>query len=335
MEGSSVEMLMERPPESEIQSLLTSLNYQFGESNITFDNYLNTNNGSIYKSNKQNYISQYNSLGEKGEMILFHGTDGENLKSILLEDFRLTNNPVNGTRFGKGIYFTNNINKAMNYSEKKWSTKYILVCIVHIGDIVKGEMNMDIHPLMSNSEKRYDTSVDDVDEPRIFIKKKNGTYNILGVLTIKNCVRSNSQQPSQQFDSSFTVINNNDFKVEIYWIPDDIVKKIAKHSDRDKRLGSTICPGEITYSFRKKYVGRVLGGKKLESVLQHSSSSKILANKGDIFASVASRGGLEHLDLYLIHLFKSTGENQKIEVFHFEFPDNAFLEMCKTPPPIS
>ena len=331
MEGSSVEMLMERPPESEIQSLLTSLNYQFGESNITFDNYLNTNNGTIYKSNKQNYISQYNSLGEKGEMILFHGTDGDNLKSILLEDFRLTNNPVNGTRFGKGIYFTNNINKAMNYSEKKWSTKYILVCIVHIGDIVKGEMNMDIHPLMSNSEKRYDTSVDDVDEPRIFIKKKNGTYNILGVLTIKNCVRSNSQQPSQRFDSSFTVINNNDFKVDIYWIPENIVKEIAKHSDRDKRKGVAVS-GEITHRFREKYVARVLvDGKKLESVLHYSSSNKIRANKGHIFAIIAMREG----SLNIIHLFKSTGENQKIEVFHFEYPDNAFLEICKTPPPIS
>ena len=65
-------------------------------------------------------------------MILYHGTDQKNIQSILNDDFRLTNNPVHGHVYGKGIYFTNDIEKALSYSERGKSTKYVIVCNVHI-----------------------------------------------------------------------------------------------------------------------------------------------------------------------------------------------------------
>ena len=52
-------------------------------------------------------------MGEYDEQILFHGTNKLNLTGILRDDFRLTSNPINGSIYGRGIYFTNDIEKAM------------------------------------------------------------------------------------------------------------------------------------------------------------------------------------------------------------------------------
>ena len=55
---------------------------------------------------------------------------------------------------------------------------------VYIGYIVPGTINMDIHPKMPNSDKRYDTSVDSPHIPIQFIKKNNNQYNIIGIMKI-------------------------------------------------------------------------------------------------------------------------------------------------------
>ena len=214
-------MYSERPHDFVIQELVASLQSKYQESTITFDNHNDPNNDIIYKGNKGKYISQYNSLGENGEMILYHGTNGENLMGILSDDFRLTCNPVHGSLFGRGIYFTNDIAKALYYSEKGKTTKYVIVCVVHIGDIVKGNQNMHIHPLMPNSDKRYDTSVDNIREPKQFIKKKNGTYNILGIITIENYKLMNNHVNRQSgFNGSFNIRNTRDNELILYWVPD-------------------------------------------------------------------------------------------------------------------
>jgi len=115
-------------------------------------------------------------------MTLFHGTDEKNISDILYDDFSLTVNASHGHRHGKGIYFTNCIDKALYYSEKMSQTKYVFMCLVHVGDIMVCRMNTWIHPKMHGSNKIYDTSVDNLERPIQFVKKCNGSYNILGVL---------------------------------------------------------------------------------------------------------------------------------------------------------
>ena len=214
------EMYMEKPIGDEINSLITELNGRYPRSDVIFDSHNDPNNDMIYKANKKKYISQYDSLGESGEQILYHGTNEENLTSILGDDFRLTSNPVHGSLFGKGIYFTNDIEKAIYYSERGKKTKYIIVCIVHTGDIVQGRANMDIHPLIPHSDKRYDTSVDNISNPKQFIKKKNGTYNILGIITIENYISNNSDPNRIILNSSFRVKNTMYDDIVLYWVPD-------------------------------------------------------------------------------------------------------------------
>ena len=211
-----------KPEDTIIQDLVSSLQRRYPTSSVAYDSHNDEYSDMIYKGNKGKYISQHGSLGEHGERILYHGTDGKNLLSILGDDFRLTNNPVHGHIYGKGIYFTNDIEKALYYSERDKSTKYVIVCNVHIGDICLGDGGMDIHPKMPNLDKPFDTSVDNLNSPKQFIKKKNGTYNILGILTIENYI----EKLNRQFTGSFQLNNTLNYHISLYWVPDNITYKL-------------------------------------------------------------------------------------------------------------
>ena len=208
----------ERPEETIIEDLISTLRNIYPLSTILFDPHNDPNNDLIYKGNKGKYISKYGDLGEHGEGIFYHGTDEKNLISILNDDFRLTSNPVHGSIYGKGIYFTNDIEKALYYSERGKSTKYVIVCNVHIGDICQGYSTMNIHPKMRDRDKQYDTSVDNMIKPKQFIKKKNGTYNILGIITINNYI----DKSNNKFNGGFQIINTNKYPIILYWIPPNV-----------------------------------------------------------------------------------------------------------------
>lgn len=230
----------ERPEDSVIQGLMSSLKRQYSNSNVIFDSHNDENNNLIYRANKGKYISQHGSLGKHGEGILYHGTDGQNLLSILGDDFRITNNPVHGHMYGKGIYFTNDIEKAIYYSERGKNTKYVIVCMVHIGDICLGNSSMDIHPKMLNRDKSFDTSVDNIRSPKQFIKKKNGTYNILGIITIENYIENSNKM--NHFTGSFQIKNTLDCRISLYWVPDNLVSMLPNINIRKCKKMSEIAP---------------------------------------------------------------------------------------------
>jgi hypothetical protein len=232
-----------KPEDSIIQDLVSSLRREYPRCTITFDENKDEYGDMIYKGNKGKYLKKYGDLGEHGEKILYHGTDKKNLLSILNDDFRLTSNPVHGHVYGKGIYFTNDIDKAIYYSERGKSTKYIIVCNVHVGDICLGNARMDVHPEMEPGlgDKTYDTSVDNIYSPKQFIKKKNGTYNILGILKIENYNNSQNKQ-NNQYTGSFKIINSLSSDITLYWVPDYITYTLPNVNIRLCRRMSKI-PG--------------------------------------------------------------------------------------------
>ena len=118
-------------------------------------------------------------------MLLFHGTDKKDLESILSNDFSLTSHVRHGSVYGKGIYFTNDINLALRYSEKYSNIKYIILVYIYVGDTVEGKKYPNILPKMPGSDNYYDTAVDCLSNPTQFIKKKNHEYNILGYFKLK------------------------------------------------------------------------------------------------------------------------------------------------------
>ena len=217
-EENQQRMSMERPKQQQIEDIIRNISTKYTESPVYFDINEDPHNDIIYKANKMKYLNRYGSLGEYDEQILFHGTNKLNLTGILRDDFRLTSNPINGSIYGRGIYFTNDIEKAIYYSERGQSEKYIVVAIVHIGDIVQGTPNMQNHPLMPDGQKTYDTSVDDINKPCQFIKKHHGTYNILGVIRIENYIRPFVSRFAISYTGGGTVKNTTNNNIILWWI---------------------------------------------------------------------------------------------------------------------
>jgi len=175
-----------RPPEDKLYKFLDSMKDACGPEDYVEFKAINEDRFSRpYELHKQIYLDRYGDLGKHGEMILIHGTDADNIPEIVSDDFSLTKKSAHGQRFGTGIYFTQNLSLACNYSERGKLTKHFIVCLVHIGDIVQGTHRMDKLPrIASDSSKYYDSSVDDITRPKQFVKYKHHTYNMIGGLTL-------------------------------------------------------------------------------------------------------------------------------------------------------
>tara|TARA_A100001037_G_C15127507_1_gene627005 strand:- start:503 stop:1777 length:1275 start_codon:yes stop_codon:yes gene_type:complete len=245
------------------------------QNSVVFDSYSNFDKDMMYSHYKKQYFRKNGRLeGENWntprlsniqEMILFHGTDKQNISEILEYDFALTIGEKHGHMFGRGIYFTNDLKKAISYSEKNSNEKYLIVVQVHIGDICTGKINMDIHPKIPDSEKRYDTSVDHLNNPVQFIKKSNNQYNILGVLKI-NIVSYN--QP--KLVNKFQIINNSNKLIKVYWL----------------KGGISIINSKMAASSWKKHIG---------SVNPKSTSISWLTSLGHEFICTTPYGIVKHI----------------------------------------
>ena len=168
--------------DDELTHLIARIKQNHPKDNISF-----TSHSCVYKDDEydtfvRRYSQEKGTLGSMGEKLLFHGTSIDNLDSILENDLLLNANHSNGTVFGKGVYFTNNLNRAMRYSTS--SKKCIIICKVHLGEITHGERNMVVPP------KGYDTTVNNIDNPDIFVKYKSRTFKIVGYLEIDLCKES-------------------------------------------------------------------------------------------------------------------------------------------------
>ena len=182
---------------------------------ITYESYKDEDKTEMYDLSKKQIYRKYGKLGE--EQILLHGTDECNIKEILENDFSLTINTKHGTAYGRGIYFTNDIRKALEYSERGKKNKYILMVKVYIGDIVQGSLNMDIHPKIPGTDKRYDTSVDNIYRPIQFIKKNNSQFNIVGIVKINLSNPDISRFGLTTLKCNLKIHNNSNRQITTYF----------------------------------------------------------------------------------------------------------------------
>ncbi len=247
------------------------------QNSVVFDSYSNFDKDMMYSHYKKQYFRKNGRLeGENWntprlsniqEMILFHGTDKQNISEILEYDFALTIGEKHGHMFGRGIYFTNDLKKAISYSEKNNKVKYIIVAQVHIGDVCQGRMNMDIHPKIPDSDKRYDTSVDNMKHPIQFIKKANNQYNILGVLKI-NIV---SMRSEELLPNKLQIINKSNQLIKIYWMPPGMSIKDFT-SKRAKYLGSAD-PKTNSITWKTSY-GHQFVCTTVDGIIKHITITK-------------------------------------------------------------
>eukprot|EP01083_Nonionella_stella_P024825 68406_1 len=126
-----------------------------------------------YERNVTIYESILETLENKTERILFHGTSMDNIKRIVCNGF----NPDYNTRsaYGKGVYFATKSNIARRYCvmDTDSGCSAILICRVIVGNYTIGRRPMegerDSMPYQYDAITQYDSLVDDVLCPTVFV----------------------------------------------------------------------------------------------------------------------------------------------------------------------
>lgn len=190
------------------------------------------------------FIDKHNGLDK--QIILFHGTSEKNIKPIMENGFSLTTHKENGAVYGEGIYFTPDINFAMKYS-KEGNKKNILVCQVYVNNKIEGIKSITTFPKIPNTDKYYDTGVDYINNPKIYIKKSVEDINIIGhiqvdILSIKE-ISSNDH-----FKTGINIINNSPHKIYTYWNPNKHQSIVNLDINKCKLMGYANSKNEIKIS---------------------------------------------------------------------------------------
>ena len=96
---------------------------------------------------------------------------------------------------------------------------------------------MQNHPLMPNGRKIYDPSVDDINNPRQFVKKHHGTYNILGVIRIE------MHQAITDYSGSGIVKNTKNYSITLWWVKPQYEYTLPNVNIRHRKKLFDIKPG--------------------------------------------------------------------------------------------
>ena len=182
-------------------------------------------------------------FSESDCMYLYHGCDKKTLDSILeYGNFStIMCGRVHGSKYGPGIYMTSKLWKAIQYSEGTKHTahnKYVLVCKVLVKNIEVAKPQQLLHGKNRYGEQ-IDTSVDNVNDPIEYIKKRPEQICILGYFEIpiknRDCKLLNKAYgrlntlkakstgtPGINTTTGIRFTNNMNHYVAIYWMPNGV-----------------------------------------------------------------------------------------------------------------
>ncbi|ESO09299.1 hypothetical protein HELRODRAFT_73487, partial [Helobdella robusta] len=111
------------------------------------------------------------------ERRLWHGTGSDTIQAITAEGFNRSYSGKNATCYGNGSYFAKHFSYSANktYSRPDLNGhKHVFQCLVLTGEFAKGSEGLKAPPMKTNQTK-YDSTVDDVSHPHIFVVY-NDTY---------------------------------------------------------------------------------------------------------------------------------------------------------------
>merc|ERR1712167_31785 len=112
--------------------------------------------------------------GNSGVRAVYHGTKRpEGIRSIVAEGFRSTlSGTTTGSVYGSGTYFGAGSHVSLSYSAHTSDrrNRQMFLCLLAVGRMTKGDSSMVIPPLIPGEQtKRFDTLVNKVDSPTIFV----------------------------------------------------------------------------------------------------------------------------------------------------------------------
>ena len=120
------------------------------------------------KSHNNNNI---NNCGNE-EQILFHGTSKDSIDKIVSNGFNRDFNVKHV--YGKGVYFAKYASKSFKFCQRHTDGYYyMLICRVYVGDYTVGKPDMDTPPLKNDGLTQYDSLVNDINNPTIFVVSKD------------------------------------------------------------------------------------------------------------------------------------------------------------------
>lgn len=201
---------------------------------ITFE--LSPHIDKLQQHNKiYNIVKQFGGFDDSHEKILYHGCD-ETTKDSILNDGNfslLMCGRKHGSKFGPGIYLTDKLWKAVQYSEtqkKLKHYKYVLLCKVLVKNIkpaLSHEVTFSGKTKNNEKEEIYDTGVDNISDPIEYIKKDSNHICVIGYMKIciekRNCKLLNTSYNSIGTQSMVGIRFINKYGhhgdyVSIFWI---------------------------------------------------------------------------------------------------------------------
>ncbi|NXM69577.1 PAR12 polymerase, partial [Serilophus lunatus] len=115
-------------------------------------------------------MRKINKLKGVDERLLFHGTNPSHVSAICEQNFDWRLCGTHGTMYGKGSYFARDASYSHAYCPSHSGRCSMFVAQVLVGDFVKGNSEYcRPPPRASNSNRLYDSCVDDPTDPSIFV----------------------------------------------------------------------------------------------------------------------------------------------------------------------
>ena len=120
-----------------------------------------------------------NNKGAVERKWLFHGTTHDVVPMIAQQGFNRAFAGKNAVRFGKGVYFARDAAYSMQpqYASKDSNgVSSIFMCRVAVGDYCMGKDGQ-LTPDFKNSHETFDTTVDNLSNPNIYVACQSTTSN--------------------------------------------------------------------------------------------------------------------------------------------------------------
>ncbi|NXU14956.1 PAR12 polymerase, partial [Pardalotus punctatus] len=115
-------------------------------------------------------MKKLNKLKGVDERLLFHGTSPSHVSAICEQNFDWRLCGTHGTMYGKGSYFARDASYSHEYCSSHSGRYSMFVAQVLVGDFVRGNPEFcRPPPRASNSNRLYDSCVDDPTDPSIFV----------------------------------------------------------------------------------------------------------------------------------------------------------------------
>ncbi|XP_046843185.1 protein mono-ADP-ribosyltransferase PARP15-like [Xenia sp. Carnegie-2017] len=130
--------------------------------------------------------------GDVNEMRLFHGTNSDKVQSINTNDFSRNFAGVNGVIYGNGVYFARDASFSLDYSREQCSAgsqPKIYIAKVLVGKYTLGKKGLKAPPSKndpSNPALLYDSIVNDINNPCIYVIFQDNRYYPEYLITINN-----------------------------------------------------------------------------------------------------------------------------------------------------